>query len=145
VARLVEARGVVVLTRLLAFCILLCAAASLLEAGPKRIAIVSIHQSRSLEPAAISVFVTVPPAPENRGYFVIAEPQGRGVSQSSFRQLEGEVSEGPLRPVDMKLTGGVYAVGAVLVGERGRVLARSDLRTVRVQCRICADDEDAND
>lgn len=133
------------LSRILAACILVLAGVAVLEGGPPRIAIVGLHQKGTLEPVTITVFVNVPPAPENRGYFVIAEPRGRGASHSTFRQLEGATSEGPFQPVVMKLSGAVYDVGAVLVGESGRVLARTELRMVRVQCRACNDSDDESD
>jgi hypothetical protein len=123
--------------------VFILAAAGVIDAGPKRIAIVGIHQKGGIEPVTITVFVSIPPAPENRGYKVIAQcRRDDGLSTESFRQLAGDASIGPFVPTEFRLAGCVYAVGAVLLGERGRVLAMSDLRTVRVQCRSCDDRED---
>jgi hypothetical protein len=128
-----------VLTRALSIVIALLAVAAILDAGPTRIRIVGIHQSGTLEPSTISVFVSIPPAPENRGYWTIAEcHRDDGLSTRSFRQLEGE-QDHPQQPVTFRLSGCVYTVGAVLVGEHGRELARTPPRTVRVFCRNCDD------
>jgi hypothetical protein len=87
------------------------------------------------------VFVSVAPAPENRGFWTIAEcGRDDGLSTRTFRQLEGEHFH-PQQPIEFRLSGCVYSVQAILVGERGE-LARSERRTVRVFCRNCDDRED---
>lgn len=111
--------------------------------GEQRIAIISIHQARSMEPSTITVFVRVAPAKENHGYYVLAQcRRDDGLSTSHFQQLEGAASAGPFAPAVFRLSGCQYDVAAVLVGDQDRELARSARRTVRVLCRSCPDEEE---
>jgi len=128
-----------VTARILGALILLIAGAIAVSSA-ERIAIIAVHQQGTLEPATITVFVRIPPAKENRAYLVEAVSED-GAAASSGRELHGESSAGPFPPTVLRLTGGTYAVGATLLGEHGRVLARSRPHLVRVQCRSCPERE----
>jgi hypothetical protein len=80
---------------------------------------------------SIEVYVTVPPAPDNRGYVVALACDGEAIA-STYRQLDGSASRGPFQPVVFaQLRDGVYRVSVVLVGSRG-LLASAKPQIVRI-------------
>lgn len=119
---------------------LLAAVATVGDAGGEAIR-ARVRVVKAVEPGELEVYVSVPPAAANRAFTVTATCRGDEV-QSSYRQLEGERSEGPFAPVVWRqLAGCQYVVTTALLGAGGQPIARAHPAYARILCPQC-DDQD---
>lgn len=115
---------------------LLTAAAAIGDAGGAAIR-ARVHVVRVTEPGELEVYVSIAPAAANRAYLVTASCRGDQV-QSSYRQLEGQRSEGPFAPVVWRnLPGCTYTVATTLLGAGERPVATAPLTFARILCLTC--------
>lgn len=120
--------------------VLLCAGVSVGDAGPDAIR-AHVRIVRNTEPGQLEVYVAVPPAAANRAFTVAAICRGDQV-ESSYRQLEGERSQGPFAPVVWRnLPGCTYAIATELLGAGGKRIGL-DVAYARIICLGCEDEDE---